>query len=111
MMTHRMTLIGASGNVLASAQVADEGAHFGGTIDLGSTPPALRALFDEFEEAVNDQMFACADEIQVKIGFYGIRARFDDGLEAEVKDLQVFPSTGDVSFKLVGSLAHAVKSA
>ena len=71
----------------------------------------MRALFDEFEEAVNDQIFSFADEIQAKIDSYGIRARFDDGLEAEVKDVQVFPSTGDVSFKLVDAPAHAEESA
>ena len=103
-------LIDKSRTTVAAAQMADENTHFGGTIDLASTPPALRALFDEFEEAVNDQRFSIADEIQAKIGSYGIKAHFDDGLEAEVKDLQVFPSTGDVSFKVVGAPAHAVKS-
>jgi hypothetical protein len=93
MITRTVILIDASRNVLATARVADEGPHYGGTIDLGSTPPALRALFDEFEEVVNDQVFSLVDEIQSKI------------------DLQVFPSTGAVSFKVVRSPAHGAKSA
>jgi hypothetical protein len=45
-------------------------------------------------------MFSFLDEIQEKIGSLTIKAVFDDGCEAPVKDLQVFPSTGEVSFKL-----------
>jgi hypothetical protein len=93
-------LLDPSGTVLANAQVADEGAYFGGTIDLRGTPAPLRALFKEFEEIVNGQMFVFLDEIQEKIGSLPIRAVFDDGAEVFVKDLQVFPSTGDVSFRL-----------
>jgi hypothetical protein len=104
-------LIDNSRTVVGAAQVDNQGAHFGGTVDLTATPPALRALFDEFEELVNDQVFSLVDEIQQKIDSLAIRARFEDGLEADVKDLQVYPSTGAVSFKLASSPAHAVKSA
>jgi hypothetical protein len=88
--------------VLATTQVADQGGYFGGTIDLRSTPAHLRALFEEFEEIVNGQMFVFLDEIQAKIGSLPIKAVFDDGFEVYVKDLQVFPSTGDISFRLAG---------
>ena len=102
MKTNRVRLIDQSRTVLAVAQVADEGSYFGGTIDLRSTPDHLRILFEEFEEIVNGQMFVFLDEIQEKIGSLPIRAIFNDGLEDDVKDLQIFPSTGDVSFRLVG---------
>ena len=88
-------------NVLAVAHVADEGDHYGGTIDLRETPAALHALFDEFEEVVNGQMFSFLDQIQEKMTRLSLRAVFDSGVEVDVKDLQVFPSTGDVSFKVV----------
>jgi hypothetical protein len=100
--TRQVRLVDRSGAVLAVAQVADEGGYFGGTIDLRSTPTDLRALFAEFEEVVNGQMFVFLDEIQEKIGALPIRIVFDDGSEASVRDLQVFPSTGDVSFRLAG---------
>lgn len=102
-MTQDVRLIDRSLGVLAVAQVADEDGSFGGTIDLRSTPAELRALFEEFEAIVNGQMFVFLDEIQEKIGALPIRARFDDGSEAEIKDLQVFPSTGDISFRLAGA--------
>ena len=98
----RVEFIDRSRAVLAVAQVADEGGSFGGTIDLHAAPAELRALFEDFEEIVNGQMFVFLDEIQGKIGALGISALFDDGLEADIKDLQVFPSTGDVSFRLAG---------
>ena len=95
-------LIDRSRAVLAVARVADEGGYFGGTIDLRSAPSELRALFEEFEEIVNGQMFVFLDEIQEKLGALAIRAVFEDGSEVNIKDLQVFPSTGDVSFRLGG---------
>ena len=93
-------LIDPARKVVATAQVADEGTHYGGTIDLRETPPSLRALFEEFEENVNGQMFTFADEVGEKIAALRLVAAFDTGHEAYVKDLQVFPGTGDVSFKL-----------
>jgi hypothetical protein len=100
MVTHRVQLIDPDRTVLATAVVADEGTHFGGTIDLGPAPSDLRALFEEFEEVLNSQMFVFLDEVQGKIGSLPIRVRFANGFESPVSDLQVFPRTGDVSFKL-----------
>ena len=100
METRTVKLIDPSRKVVATAQVADEGAYYGGTIDLHDASPSLRALFEEFEEIVNGQMFAFLDDIQERIGTLPLKAVFDTGQEVYVKDLQVFPSTGDVSFKL-----------
>jgi hypothetical protein len=93
-------LIDCSGNIVATACVIDEGDHYGGTIDLRHSPAMLRTLFDEFEEIVSGQMLSFLDEIQAKISSLGIKVVLDDGMEAFVKDLQVYPSTGDVSFML-----------
>ncbi len=100
METRTVKLIDQSGKVVATAQVDDEGTYYGGTIDLRDTPPSLRALFEEFEEIVNGQMFAFLDDIQERIGALPLKVVFDTGQEVHVKDLQVFPSTGDVSFRL-----------
>lgn len=86
---------------MATAQVAEEGSHYGGRIDLRETPANIRALFDEFEEIVNGQMFAFLDDIQERIRAILIKVVFDNGQEEYVKDLQIFPSTGDISFRLV----------
>jgi hypothetical protein len=100
METQTVKLIDQARRVVANAQVTDEGANYGGTIDLRETPPSLRALFEEFEEIVNGQMFTFLDNIQERIGALPFKVVFDNGQEVYVKDLQVFPSTGDVSFKL-----------
>lgn len=111
METRIVKLIDPSRNVVATAQVADEGAYYGGTIDLRQTPVSLRALFEEFEEIVNGQMFAFLDDIQERIDSCGLKAVFDRGKEVYVKDLQVFPSTGDVSFKLAEVSAPSARLA
>lgn len=99
METRSVKLIDRTGNVVATAHVADEGTYYGGTIDLRETPPSLLALFDEFEEIVNGQLFAFLDDIQERIGALSLKAAFDTGQELCIKDLQVFPSMGDVSFR------------
>jgi hypothetical protein len=95
-----VNLIDRARNVVATAQVVNEGTYYGGTIDLRETPPVMRTLFDEFEEIVDGQMFAFLDDIQERIRSLDLRAVFDLGQELEVRDLQVFPSTGEVSLRL-----------
>ena len=95
-------LIDPSRTVLATARVTDAGDHFGGQIDLRATPAPLRSLFDEFEGIVNGQLFAFLDEIQGRIESLPVKAIFEDGVEVCVHDLQVFPSTGDISFRIPG---------
>jgi hypothetical protein len=102
MSTRIVRFVDPTGSVLATARVTDEGDHFGGTIDLCGTPESIRSLFAEFEDVVNSQMFVFLDEVQAKVSAIPIRAIFDDGLESAIRDLQVFPSTGDVSFRLAG---------
>jgi uncharacterized protein YlaN (UPF0358 family) len=105
-------LIDASRNVLAVAHVAQEGDRYEGTIELERMPAPLCALFEEFEEVVNGQMFSFLDEIQGKIASLSIKAVLDgNGREVPVRDLQVFPSTGDVSFKLAEVTAPSTRSA
>jgi hypothetical protein len=45
-------------------------------------------------------MYSLADEIEDSIGKIPLRVAFADGMEAYVEDLQVYPSTKRVSFKI-----------
>lgn len=104
-------LVDSTGRVLARASVQDEGKFYGGCIDLEMTPANVRTLFNEFEEIVNGQMFSFLDEIQGRMEMLHIKVQFDDGRVAPVTDLQVFPSTGEVSFRLANLPSAAVKGA
>ena len=84
---------------VAALDVRLVGDHFEGTISLDVMPPQLTRLFEEFEEIVEGQMFSLLDDIERKIGEAPLRILFDNGGEAEIADLQVFPSTGAVSFE------------
>jgi hypothetical protein len=103
-------LLDRSENAIAIASVADEGAYYGGTIDLHMTPASIRALFEEFDEYVNRQMFSFLDAIEDRIAALGIKALFNDGRLVAVRDLQVHPSTGDVAFKLAEVAAVATRT-
>ena len=106
-MIHEVTLIDGSGTTLAVARVSEHDGGFRGTIDLNGTPPELRAVFEEFEEIVNGQMFSVLDEIEEKLNALPIRAILDGDSPREVGDLQVYPGTGDVSFRLPTTELHA----
>jgi hypothetical protein len=103
-------LIDASSARIGTLNTTWDNGVFRGTICLDAAPPQLKRLFEEFEENVEGQMFNLADEIEKKISSLKLRIVFANGQEAPVEDLQVFPSTGRVSFK-VGQLAGAKRAA
>jgi hypothetical protein len=97
--------------VVATAQVAKRGDRFAGLIDLNFSPVSLRQQFEEYEEIVNGRMFSLLDEIEEQIGACALKVVFEDGSEAAVVDLQVYPSTGRVSFKIVKERAQSTTRA
>lgn len=100
MATQPIYLVDQSSTRIAVLNVAPIGDHYRGTICLDATPPELKYLFEEFEENVEGQMFSHADEIEEKIGVIPLMVIFPNGMEAYVEDLQVYPSTKRVSFKI-----------
>src|SRR5436309_12646396 len=99
-MTNRpLYLIDQNSARVAAVDVEFREDHFEGTISLDTIPPQLRQLFEQFEEIVEGQMFSLLDDIEEKIGAIPLRVFFENGAEADVTDLQVFPSTKAVSFK------------
>ncbi len=94
-------LIDQKQTVVATAQVSRSEERFAGWIDLRPMPGCLRQTFDEYEEIVNDQMFSFLDEIEEQIDAMRLRVIFEKGEEAALQDLQIYPSSNRVSFKLV----------
>ena len=107
MTTQPVYLVDQSSTKIAVLNVALLGDRYRGTICLDATPPELKQLFEEFEENVEGQMFSLADEIEEKIGMIPLKVVFHDGMEVCVKDLQVYPSTKRVSFKIRPASAAA----
>jgi hypothetical protein len=95
-----MYLVDQSSKRVAVLHVAPTGDRYRGTIWLDATPAQLKHLFEEFEENVEGQMFSLADEVEEQIGMIPLRVVFANGTEAYVEDLQVYPSTQRVSFKI-----------
>jgi ribosomal protein S1 len=92
-------LVDRSSTKVAALDVARESDRYRGTICLDVTPLELKRLFAEFEENVEGQMFTHADEIEEKIAAIPLKVVFANGEEADIADLQVYPSTKRVSFK------------
>jgi uncharacterized protein YlaN (UPF0358 family) len=87
--------------VVAIAQVVADGEGYRGRIDLSLMPAKLQEQFAEYEEIVNGQMFSLLDEVEEQIRVLRLKIRFDTGYEVEAEDLQIYPSTNRISFKLV----------
>lgn len=100
-----LRFVDAVGQVVATAEVTDSGEHFTGNVDLVRTPRDWRMLFDEYEEVVEGQVLSLVDDVTDRIAQRRIMAIFDDGFESAVNELQVFPSTGAVSFVLATTAA------
>ncbi len=107
MATQSLYLVDPSSTKVAVPNVEPSGDHYRSTICLDAAPPELRRLFEEFEENVEGQMFSLADEIEEKIEAAPLRVVFPNGVEAYVDDLQVYPSTKRVSFKIRQTSAAA----
>lgn len=101
MHTQIVQLINPNTIVLAVAQVAKREQGFYGTVKLSLMPITLQQIFAEYEDIVNGQMFSLLDEIEDQIEALGLKVRFDTGYEANLEDLQIYPSTNRISFKVV----------
>ncbi len=93
-------IIDDSHGTLASARIVEKDGYFAGSIDLISMPAELLGRFEAYEEIVNGQMFSLLDGIEEEIGALNLFAVFDDGQEFPLEDLQIYPSTARVSFKV-----------
>jgi hypothetical protein len=99
-MTQRpIYLTNASSDRLASLNVSIVGDHFEGTIDLKQLPDQLRQLFAEFEDVVESQMISLLDPVEERVRAAQLRLAWEGGESTPVDDLQVYPSTGAVSFR------------
>lgn len=101
MILQHVTIIDEERHVVATAQVAEQDGTFTGRIDLSLMSAPLQQQFEGYEEIVNNQMFSLLDEIEEKIGNILLKVVFADGDEANLADVQIYPSTKKVSFKAV----------
>jgi hypothetical protein len=103
MCTKTVRIIDQCREVVATAQVAQTGERFTGLIDLSPMPASLREKFEEYEEIVNGQMFSLLDEIEEEIGSIALSGVIEGGCESVLEELQIYPSTRQVTFKIVGA--------
>jgi hypothetical protein len=87
------------GKILANAQVKETDDCWQGTFSFNNFTPEILSVFEEWEEIVNGQMLSFLDEIQQKISRLSILAVFEDGRTFWTRDLQIYPSTSEISFK------------
>ena len=111
MSTKSIKIIDQCQQVIAMAQVAKRGTRFAGVIDLSPMSASLRQQFEAYEEIVNGQIFSLLDEIEERIGTIPLKVVFEEGAEAAVEDLQIYPSTRRVSFRMVKAPAQGTTRA
>lgn len=84
--------------VVAIAEVELVTSGYSGSVNVDRMPQALRLKFENYEEIVNSQTFSLLDRIEEEIGAIPFVAVFEDGCESYIKNLQIFPKSGTVSF-------------
>ena len=95
-----VTLLGRDRHPIATAKVSEEDGHFIGDIDLTAMPAKLRQQFEEYEEIVQKQMFSFLDDVEEQIQMLRLKVVFANGGEADLADLQIYPTTQRVSFSV-----------
>ena len=101
MSSQHVTIINQSRQTVATAEVSEQGGYFSGRVDLSLMPAALQHQFEEYEEVVNQQMFSFLDELEDKIEGLLLKVVFANGDVAQLADVQIYPSTKSVSFKVM----------
>ncbi len=106
-MPQRIQLLSRDGHCVATGEVDRVDTAVTGVVDLNSMPLDIRATFERFETTVNDQMLSLIDSIESEIGRLGISARFGAGQPTPICDLQIFPSTGQLSCRVATTAVRA----
>ena len=101
MISQRVTLIDQGQQVVAKTQVAEQDGTFVGQIDLHLMPVPLQRLFEAYEEIITTHMFSLLDAVEEQIETLHLKGVFEDGHEATLTDVQIYPSTKKVSFQVV----------
>ena len=94
-------LIDHERQVIATAHVTEQHGQFIGRIDCSPMPLPLHRLFTEYEEIVSTQIFSLLDAVEDQIATLHLMGVFEDGHEAALADVQIYPSTKTVSFQVV----------
>ena len=103
-----VTFIDQGRHVVATAHVVEQDGQFIGRIDLSPMRRPLQQLFAEYEEIVSTQMFSLLDAVEEQIATLHLTGAFEDGREAVLADVQIYPSTKKVSFQVVqGTVSRA----
>ena len=102
-----VTFIDQGRNVVATAHVVEQDGQFIGRIDLSPMSRPLQQVFEEYEEVVSTGMFSLLNALEEQIETLHLAGAFEDGREAVLADVQIYPSTKKVSFQVVqGTVSH-----
>lgn len=101
MSVRNVELLDSTHSILARATVEDKGSHYSGSVDVAEMPPELLKLFEEYESFVKNQVLGRLDELEEEIEKKNLAATIDDGPEVGIRDVQVFPRAGTISFRVV----------
>jgi hypothetical protein len=100
MLHEDITIVDGERNAVATAAVEFQKGVYSGSANMDRMPEPLRELFEQYEEIVNNQIFSLLDQIEDRIGDISFSVVFDDGRRFPIRDLQIFPEGGTVSFRM-----------
>lgn len=99
-MSHEViTIVDDGRNLVATGLVEFRGDYYSGSVNVDRMPESFKNLFYEYEYIINNQIFSILDQIEDRINSIPFSAIFEGGRECLVKDLQIFPKGGTLSFR------------
>jgi hypothetical protein len=73
---------------------------YSGLVDLGLMPAFILSQFEEYESLINGQVLSLLDKIDEQIDISSFTVVFDDNRVFHVDDLQIYPSSKMIYFKV-----------
>ena len=87
------------GRILAVVEVKGSPELYIGQIEKLTPDPAIKALFNDYRESVNGQLFVEVDRLDREIEELEPEMVADSGEKFRIWDLQIYPEEMSVSFR------------
>ena len=95
----------AEGNVVATANVEEEGEYYKGSVNLDQMPSNILTKWEEYEDLVNDLVLSLLDEIEEKIQLDLWQVFLKDGTKLNMRICVIFPTVKVISLKKFSTFA------
>jgi hypothetical protein len=89
--------------IVVIAEVEAQGEYYSGVADIDLMPRHILSQFETYESLVNDRILSLLDRMEAEIDVSSFAVVIEDGIFG-IDDLQIYPSSKAISFKMLRKL-------